>query len=266
MERMERSPAIPKPAASVLILRDGPAGLEVFMVLRSPALDFSSGALVFPGGKVDPEDADAALAARAAGRFGERARAHRIAAVREAFEETGVLLAQRAGRALPPGEAGRIARRWRAEVHAGRASFGDFLRAEDLVADTAALSHCAHWITPEHSARRFDVHFYLAALPPGQEGRHDGSESVDSLWIRPEAALRDAADGSRPIMFPTRAILSRLARSGTVADALRRAEAEAVETVMTRIAATPAGRVLRIPRSAGYPISELALDSRERQP
>ncbi len=258
---MERSPAIPKPAASVLILRDGPDGLEVFMVLRSPELDFSSGALVFPGGKVDPEDADPALAERATGRFGERARAHRMAAVREAFEETGVLLARRAETMLPPDDPGRITTRWRPGVHGGSVPFRDFLEAEDLVADTAALCHCAHWITPERSPRRFDVHFYLAALPPGQDGSHDGSESVDSLWIRPEDALRDAADGSRPIMFPTRATLSRLARSGTVADALRRAEAEPVETVMTRIAATPAGRVLRIPLSAGYPISELALDS-----
>ncbi len=263
---MEHRPAIPKPAASVLILRDGRDGLEVFMVLRSPELDFSSGALVFPGGKVDPEDADPALAARVTGRFGERARAHRIAAVREAFEETGVLLARRAGAMLPPEESGRVAARWRAGVHDGSAPFGAFLEAEDLMADAAALRHCAHWITPEHSARRFDVHFYLAALPPGQNGSHDGSESVDSLWIRPEAGLRDAARGSRPIMFPTRAILSRLARSRNVDDALRRAEAEPVETVMTRVAATPAGRVLRIPRSAGYPISELALDSRERQP
>ncbi len=257
---MERPPAIPKPAASVLILRDAPAGLEVFMVLRSPELNFSSGALVFPGGKVDPEDADPALAVRTTGRFGEAARAHRIAGVREAFEETGVLLALRADNMLAPEDGARIEARWRVAVHSGRVSFASFLEAEDLVADTAALCHCAHWITPENSERRFDVHFYLAALPPSQDGSHDGSESVDSLWIRPEAALRDAADGSRPIMFPTRAILSRLARSRNVQDALRRAAAEPVETVMTRIAATPAGRVLRIPRSAGYPMSELALD------
>ena len=258
---MERSPAIPRPAASVLILRDGPAGLEVFMVLRSPELNFSSGALVFPGGKVDPEDAEPTLAVRTTGSFGEAARAHRIAAVREAFEETGVLLARRADSMQPPEDAARIVARWRAAVHSGRTPFGDFLEAEDLVADTAALCHCAHWITPEHSPRRFDVHFYLAALPPSQDGRHDGSESVDSLWIDPGTALRDAAEGRRPIMFPTRAILSRLARSGNVQDALRHAEAEPVETVMTRIAATLAGRVLRIPRSAGYPMSELALDN-----
>ncbi len=257
---MEQAPATPRPAASVLILRDGPTGLEVFMVLRSPELDFSSGALVFPGGKVDPEDADPVLAARATGRFGAAARAHRIAAVREAFEETGVLLARRAGDMRAPAEPADIEARWRAALHAGRVTFRAFLEAEDLVADTAALCHCAHWITPERSPRRFDVHFYLAALPPRQDGRHDGSESVDSLWISPEAALRDAADGRRPIMFPTRAILSRLARSRTVEEARRSAAAEPVETVMTRVAATPAGRVLHIPRSAGYPMSELILD------
>ncbi len=258
---MAHSPAIPKPAASVLVLRDGPAGLEVFMVLRSPALAFSSGALVFPGGKIDPEDGDARLAARASGPLEQPAGARRIAAIRELFEETGILLARRAGAPLAPGEAARIQARWRGAVHSGRAPFRQFLEAEDLVADTAGLAHFAHWITPEHSPRRFDVHFYLARLPAGQQGRHDGSESVDSLWLGPEAALRDAAAGRRPIMFPTRAMLSRLARSASVAEARRRAAGEPVETVMTRIADTPAGRVLRIPRSAGYPISELALDA-----
>ena len=258
---MEHAPVIPKPAASVLLLRDGPRGIEVFMVLRSPKLNFSSGALVFPGGKIDPEDGDPALAARSPGAEGLDGgdRTHRIAAIREAFEETGILLARRRGTDGPvaAADAALLEGRWRPGVHSGSVSFLRFLETEDLLLKTADLRHFAHWITPEPSERRFDVHFYLAAAPAGHEGAHDGSESVDSLWIRPGDALEDAAHGRRPLMFPTRSNLSRLARSATVAEALARAEEERVETVMTRIVTTPEGRVLRIPRSAGYPLSEI---------
>jgi 8-oxo-dGTP pyrophosphatase MutT (NUDIX family) len=220
------SPAIARPAATVLLLRDGPQGLEVFMVVRHVASDFASGALVFPGGRVEPSDAVLA--------GGDEALAFRVAAVRETWEEAGMLLA-RPG--TPP---------------AAEGDFAAMLAARGLVPDTAALVHFAHWITPVSVPKRFDTHFFLAAAPADQEALHDGREAVESLWIRPRDALAAAESGARKIVFPTRMNLIKLARHDSVAEALAAARATPVVTVLPEARMTPAGRVLRIPAAAGY--------------
>jgi 8-oxo-dGTP pyrophosphatase MutT (NUDIX family) len=219
-------PAPARPASTVLLLRDGAAGMEVFMVVRHHQIDFASGALVFPGGRVEP--ADAVIAG------GDDHGAFRVAAVRETWEECGVLLAR-------PG--------------AARAAEGDFaamLAARALVPDIEALAHFAHWITPIPVPKRFDTHFFLAAAPADQDALHDGQETVDSVWIRPRDALAAAEDGSRKVVFPTRMNLLKLARHDSVADAFAAARATPVVTVLPEMRVAPEGRILRIPAAAGY--------------
>jgi 8-oxo-dGTP pyrophosphatase MutT (NUDIX family) len=253
-------PVVPLPAACVLLLRDCSAGVEVFMTLRHPRLSFSQGALVFPGGKVDPADADPRLRPFAPGADGlsDLAFAARVAALRELFEEAGVLIARhRDGRPVPADRASVLARRWRRLVHDGDATMLDMARQENLLLPLDALASFAHWITPERSPRRFDTYFFLAAAPAGAEPRHDGREAVESLWLHPDRALADAAAGSRPILFPTRATLSKLARSRSVAEAFASATAFPVRPVSTCYVERDGRTVMRIPDDLGYTFTEM---------
>lgn len=251
----------PIPSATILLLREEPGPLEVFMVQRHHAVDFASSALVFPGGKVDPSDHDPDLHARCAGAASlePAALALRIAAVRETFEEAGVLLArpQGSGALLPGARAGAIEARWRGALNEDRTTIGAIAATEDLVLALDALVAFAHWITPELLPKRFDTHFYLAAAPAGQAATHDGHESVDSLWIAPARALEEAARGRLSIPFPTRMQLAKLARAHSVADALDRARAAPVLPTVGRGAGGP---VLRIPAEADYDLVEAPID------
>lgn len=220
------SPAPARPASTVLLLRDGRQGLEVFMVVRHHQIDFASGALVFPGGRV--EAADLALAG------GDPQGAFRVAAIRETWEECGVLLAA-------PGA-----------VPAAEGDFAAMLAARGLRPDLDALAHFAHWITPVPVPKRFDTHFFLAAAPADQDAVHDGGEAVDSVWIRPLDALAEAEAGTRKVVFPTRMNLTKLARSTSVAEAFAAARARPVVTVQPIQRDTPEGRYLRIPAEADY--------------
>ncbi len=260
----EKTPAVARPAATVLLLRDAPAGLEVFMVVRHHAIDFASGALVFPGGAVDAADRHPRLRTACTGAegLGEAELAFRIAAVREAFEECGVLLARRRGDAglVPADRLAELARRYREPLARNAIGIGDMLDAEGLELAIDALVPFAHWITPEMMPKRFDTWFFLAAAPADQIAAHDGSESVDSIWIRPEDACADADAGRRTIIFPTRMNLEKLGRSRTVAEAFAAARAEPVVTVLPQVEKAPGGRIMRIPIEAGYGISEVHLE------
>lgn len=220
------TPVPARPASTVLLLRDGPSGLEVFMVVRHHRIDFASGALVFPGGRV--EDSDVVLAG------GDVQAAFRIAAIRETWEECGVLLGA-------PGTS-----------PAAEGEFAAMLAARGLMADSASLAHFAHWITPVAVPKRFDTHFFLAAAPADQEAVHDGGEAVDSVWIRPEDALAEAAAGTKKVVFPTRMNLTKLARSHTVAEAFAAARARPVVTVQPIQRDAPEGRYLTLPLEADY--------------
>ena len=165
--------AAPRPAATVLLLRDGAAGIEVFMQVRHQDMKFASGALVFPGGRVDPEDhalaADGVRSPVTVGRD-PLAGALRVAAIRETFEESGVLLAR------PRGEARLIPIERLRGLDAARRDFAQMLADEDLVLAVDLLVHFAHWITPVHNPRRFDTHFFALAAPEDQLAAHDGNE------------------------------------------------------------------------------------------
>ncbi|MDN3563657.1 NUDIX domain-containing protein [Paeniroseomonas aquatica] len=250
---MSASPASPvsaRAAATVLLLRDRPQGMEVFMVVRHHEIDFASGALVFPGGRVDPDDAAIAEALGGA----SHATPIHVAAVRETFEECGVLLARRRGeQGLVGAEVVQRLEAPRAALCRREAAFADILAAEDLVPATDLLVHFAHWITPRTQPKRFDTHFFLTVAPEDHLALHDGGEAVDSVWIRPADALDDAANGRRKMIFPTRINLMKLARETTAEASIGAARSAPVITVEPEfVRAVPGGRELRIPLAAGY--------------
>jgi len=256
------SPVAARPAATVIMLRDGPAGIETFMVVRHRAIEFASGALVFPGGKIDPDDADAGWAQLAPVLATPPDRAAYVAAARESFEEAGLLLARRHGAdgLLSAADAQALVAAHRADLNSGKTSFLDIVRRERLSLATDLMVPFAHWITPEGVPKRFDTHFLLIAAPVAQIGAHDGSESVEGLWIRPQAALAAAATGTRTLVFATEMNLTKLARHAKVAEAIVAARTSPVVTVMPHVERLPEGRRrLRIPAEAGYGVSEIVV-------
>lgn len=255
----EPIPALPEPAATVLVIRDGASGLEVFMVRRHQGMDFMSGALVFPGGKTDPQDEDARLPDLSDG-LDDDLSAYRVAAVREAFEECGVLLARRAGqKALVSGADLPELAHWRDRIHKGESSLYDFLSAEDLRLACDLLVHFAHWVTPTITPRRYDTQFFLVPAPADQLLVHDGHESVDSLWIRPQDAVQAAEDGTHNIIFPTLCNLQKLGLSATVAEAIEAARTSRVVEVLPKRERRGDGFYLVVPEAAGYPVSKVKL-------
>lgn len=260
------TPDKPGPAArlasTVVILRDGRDGIEAFMVVRHHAIDFASGALVFPGGKVDAQDSDPAwddLAPAASGMLAEE-RALIVAAARETFEEAGLMLARRRGTQsiVTADDAHRLAERWRAPLLKGETTFHALMREEGLTLATELMVRFAHWITPEGLPKRFDTHFFLVAAPVVQLGAHDGSESVEGLWIKPQQALDDADARTRTLVFATQLNLKKLTRYATVAEAVADTRAGRIVTVMPKmLARTAEGRTLQIPAEAGYGVTEV---------
>jgi len=251
----------PRPAATIMLLRDGAAGLEVFMTVRHRDIAFASGALVFPGGRV--EDSDHAIAAREGLHDGRLAPGFFVAGIRETFEECGILLARPRGSALLlDGERLRaIAATAKDRVAHDHAAFADLLAAEDLTPAVDLLEPFAHWVTPAHQRKRFDTVFFLAAAPPGQAGTHDGAEAVDSVWITPQGAIDASRAGQYKMLFPTMLNLQKLGRHDRVDAALTAAGQSAMVTVQPELLSEKDGiRTLRIPEAAGYGGSVFTVD------
>jgi glyoxylase-like metal-dependent hydrolase (beta-lactamase superfamily II)/8-oxo-dGTP pyrophosphatase MutT (NUDIX family) len=194
---------VPRPAATLILLRDGAAGIEVLMMQRAKESAFLGGAYVFPGGSLDASDegGDDPLAK------------YRFAAVRECFEEAGILLlADQNGKIIASEKAHALAD-YRSQP------FRELLKKETLHVPHEALAHYGHWITAPGAARRFETHFFLAVSPEGQEGSHDATEAVHQLWIRPEEALERGARGEIELVFATRTALGDLKQFATAAEA-----------------------------------------------
>ena len=248
---MSENPFIP--AATVLIVRDIPDGLEVFMVVRHHQIDFASGALVFPGGKVDNADFDSGLRAHcgAAEHLQDAELAYRIASIREAFEECGILLARpKGGNSFISADHLKELSDCRDRFNNRDATMLDFAEQAGIEFAVDALGHFAHWKTPEMMKKRFDTYFYLTRAPEGHIGAHDGSESVDSIWISPVQAMADADAGKRTVIFPTRMNLQMLAERANVSDALDKCGN--VVTVQPFVEQDGEKRFLRIQANAGY--------------
>src|SRR6202790_5461886 len=249
----------PRPASTILLLRDGAAAdeIEVFMMVRHYEIDFNSGALVFPGGSIDKGDQE--IIARPelySGGEGLDAGAlsFRIAAIRETFEESGILLARPLGSTtlVDAKRASEIEAATRAALCDGKTTFSRVLADSGMVLALDELVPYAHWITPEGMPKRFDTWFFLAAAPPEQAGAHDGKESTDSIWVSPREALAGGESGRFKLPFPTTRNLIRLGKQASVKAALDDSRGKAVVTVMPVMTKLNGGRQLRIPLEAGY--------------
>ncbi|MGA9794137.1 MAG: hypothetical protein WBQ17_01255 [Rhizomicrobium sp.] len=245
--------AMPVPAATILIVREGAGGMEVFMVKRHHQIDFVAGALVFPGGKATKSDFDPDLGNFCDGMAALSSDMHAVvvAAIREAFEESGILFARARGETHLIGAA-RLATlsAYRHKLEKGEMSMLDMLRAENLRLAGDLLTHFAHWVTPKMMPKRFDTHFFVAIAPEGHAGAHDGRESVDSTWIRPEDAIADRKRWN--VIFPTKLNLMKLAQSKTPDEAIAAAKKAPPLTVEPWMETGPEGQTLRIRNDAGY--------------
>lgn len=253
-------PVTPVPAATTLLLRDGEKGLEVFMVQRNARIGFAGGALVFPGGKVDAEDSAECVRARCAGaeEVNDNALVFRVAAVREAFEESGLLLARERGdAALVKGDRlKRLTEAYRDRLIADDIGIGEMAETENLELATDLLAPFAHWTTPADLPRRFDTWFFLAPAPETPLGAHDGGETVDSVWIRPKDAIAEAESGQRFIVLATLFNLHLLGKTDTVAAALGRARASRVKNVQPTLVKSGDALLYRIAPDLGYDLTE----------
>ena len=256
----------PRDASTILLLRDSKAvkvdgtsrdEIEVFMMVRHYEIDFNSGALVFPGGSVDRNDKEiierSELYTGGEG-LDAASLSFRIAAIRETFEESGILLARPKGsKALVDAKrASEIEAAHRADLNDRKTTFLQVLADNGMVLALDELVPYAHWITPEGMPKRFDTWFFLAAAPPDQLGAHDGRESTDSIWVSPREALEGGENGRFKLPFPTTRNLIKLGKQGNVKAALEDSRGRDIVAVMPVMTRLNGGRQLRIPKEAGY--------------
>ncbi|MCW5656939.1 MAG: NUDIX domain-containing protein [Burkholderiaceae bacterium] len=252
-------PAVP--AATAVLIRNGPGGLEVLMVERHHEIDFARGAAVFPGGKAAAADRDDRLRTRCAdAALDELQRSLRIAAVRETFEESALLLARRRGEVLGAESGAALWRGWHARVLASADAFVEMVCEEDLELALDLLVPFAHWVTPEVSPKRFDTHFFIAQAPAGQVAVHDGREAVDAFWVRPADAMAECEQRRRVIIFPTLCNLALLAQATDVSAAMAAAGARSVQRIQPTLARRADGKTVpALPADSGYPALSPAL-------
>jgi len=214
-------------AATVAVVRDDARGLEVFMVRRTTDAVFSPGAHVFPGGALDPEDRTGEMELRCDGLDDVSASAmlgmpagglgYFVAAARECFEEAGMLLARRDGDLVTDADVDRV---HRDALNAGERSLFEICVAESLTLAVDLLLPFGHWITPIGPPRRFDTRFFVAPAPPGQDPSHDGWETTEGVWMRPEDVLAAADRAEVDLIEPTRHTLQALTQYDRVEDVL----------------------------------------------
>jgi 8-oxo-dGTP pyrophosphatase MutT (NUDIX family) len=259
------TPGKTREAATVMLVRDAPE-LQVFMLRRSLQAPFMGGAYVFPGGAVDDADRSPELLARCDDRDDAAASAALglpggglgfwVAAIREAFEEAGVLLARSAATRLPVDlddtvRAAQIDATRRA-VGRGERSFVEVVQDEDLVLDAGALHLFSHWITPAGAPRRYDTWFFVAAAPDGHAYLHDDGETVASAWIRPGDALDGAERGELELILPTIRNLEQLARFSRARDLLDAARDATTRAAQPRMLGGASGARIMLPIDPGY--------------
>jgi 8-oxo-dGTP pyrophosphatase MutT (NUDIX family) len=238
--------SVPRPSTTVLLVRDGADGLEVLMVVRRNDKSQYAAAMVFPGGVIDPEDADEAWLGLCDGLDGldgaERVR--RIAGFRELHEETGVLLLDNPARAPEA---------------AGETPFLEVVRRSGGRLDLSAMAPFAHWVTPEGAPKRYDTYFRLCWRTTEMTAVSDGRETVAVEWLRPADALALGASGERNLLFPTKCQLDLLAQVRSVEEAVAAARARRIVPVSPSMERRPEGTFLSIPPEAGYPVCEFQM-------
>jgi 8-oxo-dGTP pyrophosphatase MutT (NUDIX family) len=245
----------PIPAATLIVMRPNPGGPpKLLMIERTKSMAFAAGALVFPGGRIDPDDAG--LAERIGGGMADSAA--RIAAVRETIEETGI-----APGVTPCPDASRISQ-LRQELEEGT-PFSALLEAAGLELDLSALTPFARWCPTFRETRRFDTLFFLAEAPDGAAPASAAeAEAVRTLWASAEEVLAEADQGGARIIFPTRRNLERLARFASIDEARADAARHPIEKIVPWIEARDGAEWLCIPENAGYPVTAEPLETARR--
>jgi 8-oxo-dGTP pyrophosphatase MutT (NUDIX family) len=235
-------------------------GLQVYMLRRPSSMAFAPGAYVFPGGSVDKADAGADLGWAGPGpdEWGQAlgapllAQALVCAAVRETFEECGVLLAGEDSASVVTSTAGPAWESDRRKLLAGDISLAGLLRGRGLVLRSDLLRPWARWITPASEERRYDTRFFAAALPPGQEAQGVGREADEAAWVEPGEALASAARGDSYLLPPTAVTLSELARYESVDAAL--AAPRTISPLMPEATVTADTVYLHLPDGVEHPL------------
>lgn len=255
-------------AATVILLRDSPGGVEVFLMERHAKSDFVGGAYVFPGGRVDPEDqVEEALCAGADDASASRrldleagGLALYVAAIRECFEEAGVLLAYGADGELVSFREPETEDRFkslRLAMNSRALSLSALARQEGLRLATDHMHYWAHWITPKGQPKRFDTRFFLAVAPQDQTATHDDWELTASAWVTPQEALERARRGEWKIILPTLRNLQSLLPYATTSQAVKAARGKTEIPVMQpRVQVRGEEVVLVLPGDPGYEEAE----------
>ncbi|MHB1710073.1 MAG: NUDIX hydrolase [Acidimicrobiales bacterium] len=278
--------AVPlRDAATIILVRDAVddrdgSAIEVCMLRRNLASQFVAGAYVFPGGAVDPDDYGDDVEALCPGRTDAEASARLgiasgglafwVAALRECFEEAGVLLAYRLAEgadheAVPldttdPSTSDRFDT-YRDSLNAGSSRLLDICRREKLVLDVDSVHYISHWITPEQAPRRYDTRFFIAAAPSGQVAHHDDCETIASIWIGPSDALSRFCEGEIELLPPTIENLKNISRFSTTAGVMAWAEKiTEVPTVLPIVIVEDGQLLILRPGDAGY---EQAAEAKE---
>jgi len=253
---------VPRPAATLILVRDAGDGMEVFMIRRTQSAAFMGGAHVFPGGGVDATDASAELAAHCEGL--DDAEASRLlsleggglaywnAALRECFEEAGLLLAHDAAGDYPDLNE-EIFAQWRDSVRSGKATLADLCREHRLRLAAGRMAYFSHWITQPGRPRRYDTRFFVAEAPLAQKPSHDNRETVDHLWIQPAQALERHRRGEMQLVFPTIKTLESIAGFATAAALMAFARSpRKMPTMAPRTANSREGKKLLVPGDYAY--------------
>ena len=255
-------PAAPMDAATVVLVRDGDRRVEAYLLRRHRQMAFAAGMYVFPGGVVDRRDSDPGLAwaGPTAAEWAERlrcdeptARALVCAAVRETFEESGVLLAGPTSDSVVADTTGEDWEADRRRLVDRTLAFSDLLGVRDLILRTDLMAACGHWITPEFEPRRYDTRFFVAELPTGQRTRDVSGESDRVAWMTPRVACDRVDAGEMAMLPPTYATLSQMSALDRAATIMAAARDRAVTTIMPTVEVIGDQTWLAVPESAAAP-------------
>ena len=253
----------PRPASTLILVRDGQSGLEVLLGEKTSKVNFAAGAFVFPGGALDSTDlginfalSEALTDDRANQLLGvhDGGLSYWIAAIRECFEEIGVLLAKPIANLLfTQDEFAAFRSKKRDELMRGEITFQEIMKEGNLVLEVDQLHYFSRWITHARSVRRYDTRFFIAQMPQDQVAEHDGIELVDSRWLTPSEALRLSGKGRLSLMFPTQKTLEKLQEFFSVDEALDYARlARPIMPMDPRITIGSDGKRLLLPGDYAY--------------
>jgi 8-oxo-dGTP pyrophosphatase MutT (NUDIX family) len=255
VENPPSEPATPRPAATIVLMRDGSDGMEILLMKRNRSAGFVPGAYVFPGGRVDGSDATDAVLERMDGLTPQRAAdrldlqdgeppaiSYYLAALREAFEEAGILVAHDSEGNHPPTAAeNEDIDAIRDDLMEDRISFAEALDRMGCRIEGESIEYFAHWITPLPEPRRYDTRFFAARVSDGATPIVDPREMTDAVWITPSAALSRCDEGTLPMIFPTIKTLEQFAEHGSTDDAIANLGAREIRTVTPTLVITPTG-------------------------